>query len=925
MGGFFSPPQNPEPFVPSGQDAFDVPPPSFRLIGQALGTGLKDVGAIGTLATNLIDTVAKVLAYVLGWILSKLLCIVAFLIDFVNRVDDAAAPGLDAVARNSLAHVFQIPIAGAGKQRLTRSSDFQGAADNIGKDVMAALIAGVGQTPGSPIKPTSAPSEQFLAKITRIGIEGWVEGALTEAISLGQFEGVMQLVPLMSDVLGLGRLSRRVLAPPLKVLVEDPYTWKLNLDYRPTLLSASEAVRQLLRGRKDRAWLDDHLGKQGYSPDFIEALINQNTLQLSISDVDYLRSHGYYSDDTALQTLKNQGWDEISAKNLLYIAEQKRLDVYNKQLLDDSITAFQNGEIDQGQLHNIVLNSNLPTEEQNFLENIAVTKRLLNPKHLTLSEVQTLIKAHIMNLDDLRQWMTRENYPLDEQTLLELWLFGQIQNADQAAAAKKQKQIDAAAAAIAKQQAAELKAAQAAAKAQVAGVSLADYQQLVKLGQRTFADYKAFLTKLQLPAQSVTDLVDLLHAQITAQQTAQQQHDALVAESDQKHVPLSTIESNVINGTLSIAEFQTWLQQQEYTAQDVQLATDYVQQKIDAKAAAAKSKQDAAGAAAAKGISLPQLERAARLGLTTVDAYAAALDSAGFDATSRDLMVGILQAQLAADQAAAELRKSAASKATAAKVSLAQFETAVISGIKTMDDYRAQLNLLGFSPDDIDTLSSLLQLRVDHAADVAAAHAAAALALQNRGLSLAQIETAVKLGVMTIDQYSSALAGAGFAQDSTTILSTSLLAEVAKIKAAERKQAAAAAKLATKGLSLAQQEQLVLAGLATLDSYQAYLSAQGFTPADSAALVSLLALKVAQSNTAAATHQAADQAASARHISLASEEKAVVQGIRTMDDYRALLAQLGFNDIDTSTLVALLQAKIDAAAGSANPAAPAPA
>lgn len=789
-------PQSPDPQPPPGADSFDIPSANWRIIGQMLEAGRRDASAagstigagIGAFLSHPIDTLLTWLAYILAWVLSKLLCVVGFLMRIITSVEDAASPGLNDVILASLESVFGLPVGGKPRN-IAKGLNSEDSGRKIGADIIAALTSGAGA--GATLQPGSTAAENFLAKLAHIGIEGWVEGFISEAVSLGQFKAVMELTPIMADVLGLGRLSRRVLAPPLKILVEDPYTWLLNLKYRPTPLAHEIAVREFLRGASgwDSAKLDDTLGKQGFSADAIQALININTKQLAIAEVDFLRAHGYYSDDTALQTLLNDGWNAPNAKALLGIYEQRRMDTYSKMLVEDSIEAFRIGEIDATQLHETMLNSGLPEEERNALENVAVTRRLLTPKHLTLAEVETLIKAHIMSLDDLRTWMTRENYPDDEQTLLELWLFGKVQTLDAAAAAKVQKQKDAAAAAILKQQAAEEKAAAAKAKAQVKGVSLADFQALVKSGARTFDDYRAFLATLGMQAPAIQDLLDLLHQQITAQQTLEQKHADLAAAAAVKHLPLSQTEAAVVAGVLSIAELQKFMTAAGYAADDINVATAWVQEKIDAAKAAAATKKQAAAALAKRGLSLADLERAVKLGVMTLDQYQAELTAAGFAPESIALLAASLQAEIDATAAAAKKAGSISNALASKGVNLGEAQLLVKHGLQTLDQYQTWLTGKGYSDDDAAALRALLDLQMQQLAAAAAAHALAVQKAADKDISLAKEEAAVVAGVRTMDDYIALLTDLGFnALDIATLVA--LLQS--KVAAAAAKAAASA-------------------------------------------------------------------------------------------------------------------------------------
>jgi hypothetical protein len=919
MADTFTPPPNTDPAVPAGTDPYDVAAPNFRLIGQMLAAGQADFAAGKTSTTGLsafiahpLDTLLTWLAMGLALILSWVLCIVAFFMRIISSVDDGAAPGMSAVIKNSLAHVFGLPSGGTTHRKIAAEVSGEQTAAQIGQLILNALKSGAPASAGSTLQPSDTAAANFLGLMAKLGVEGWVDGFVAEAIGGEHLASVLELVPIMNDVLGLGRVSRRVLAPLIKVMVADPYTWKLHLDYRPALLPEGAAVREYLRGKLTAAQLDTALGKLGYSPDNIKALINLNTKEVPLSELDYRVAHGHLSIEQALPILKDAGYDDVTARMLLTTAGQKRLDELDAKRMDLYVAAYERGEIDEPTMRAAIDASFITDAEKALQDAMAITKRQLNVKHLSLGDVEKMIKAHIMNLDDLRIWMTRENYPPEEQIFLELYLLAEISNADQATAAKKAKAAAAAAAAAARLEKQKADAAAAAAKLATKGVTTATFESLVEQGLRTFDDFTAFLKLQGLPAASIADLVDLLHQKIAAKQAAQTAHDAVTTAAAEKHLPLSQIEAAVLAGTLPIADLQTFMQDQKFAAEDISTAMGYIQGKLDDAAAKAAAATAAKAAAAVKGISLPNLERAARLGLTTPADYAAALTAAGFDPHSADLMTAILNAQIETDQATVAQRKAAAAKAAQKQISLPALEQAVIAGLKPMGAYSAELSTLGYDAADVATMTELLQLQVDHAHDVATAKAAAAAKLAEKHVSLSEVERAVKLGVLSIDYYRAQLTAAGFTPADVDILAASLLAELAASRAAAARRAVVAGALGAKGVSLAQEEKLVRDGLSTLDAYTAFLVNQGYSAATAAQLTQLLSDEIAQATTAAATHAAAVARAAQKHISLAAEEKSVVDGIRTLDDYAAMLVSLGFDTVDQETLIALLQERLPA-------------
>jgi hypothetical protein len=377
------------------------------------------------------------------------------------------------------------------------------------------------------------------------------------------------------------------------------------------------------------------------------------------------------------------------------------------------------------------------------------------------------------------------------------------------------------------------------------------------------------------------------------------------------------MERATVEGIIGIDDFQKYVESHGFDAAEtatlVQLTSNALADKKtkDAAKAAAEAK------AAAKQISLADLERAVRLGLTTLENYNGALTGAGFDAVSIALLDGILKTQIATDKATAAKRAAALAAKTVKGPTLGQLEAEVINGITPMADYTAALRQLGYTTDDAADLTALLQLKVDQAAATAAKRATAAAELAARGISLTQAERAVKLGLVPVAVYRAMLATAGYTPDAVDVLANTLTAEMAATMQAQAKAKAAAAALLKRKISLPQIETAVLDGIKEIGVYYDTLIGAGYSTDDANTLTTLLQLKLDQHDAAVKAHADAIGLATQKGISLGDEEKAVLAGTRTMSDYDSLLAALGYDDVDRATLEALLQAKIDAAAAKA--------
>jgi hypothetical protein len=903
----------------------DIPAPDFKQVGQGISAGFDATDFWGRLLKKFVDTLGAIVAGILAAIVAGAAWVAARFVDILTRADENSNAAYGQLTAATLEHLFGVQInpsdvAGRGDRgrRVV-------AAKSIGDAVFKSLFAAAPTSGAGGLQPSSSASEQYLQTVIHLGLEGWMETWIVDALSLHDLQRFGELKDVMAEMLGLSRLTRRVLAPPMKILVEDPYTWLLNDRYRPTLLPHELACRQFLRGAIQRDQLDQILGWQGWSPANIDYLINSNRKFLALQDLDYQIQRGLMTQLDAVQYLQDQGWERDAATIQVSMLHDKRIDVYRKDLILAAETAFVAKDIDIDQFQQIVLTSGLPDEEQTWLIKVAGMKREMRFKRLTLGEVETMIKAGIMNVDDLRAWMVRENYRLEDMQNLELLLIDQTTTAaaaaktksDKAAAAKK-KADDAKAAAQAKQKAA---AAQLATK----GISLAEAKQLVKDRQWTFDQYSAFLTAHGESPSAVTDLVQLLHEELDAAAAAQAVRDQARATAGEKEIPLAQYEAGVKAGTFSLAEFQDFLKAQKYGQDDIDTLVALMQSELDAAKVKADAKSKAAAKAKTKQINLPELERAVRLGLAPVSSYQAALVAVGEDPTSTDLLVGILKDQMAADTAAAVKRQEAALKAGSQGLSLAQAEQAVIDGVQPMSAYTLFLGKLGLNAADVDALRQLLQLRVDHQATVTEKQKAAEAKAAATSLSLGELQRATKLGVLSIDQYTGFLARIGVPPDDQVILRTSMLADLQKMAAANQTRTSAASRLAKQGLSLAQEEAAVIAGVESVDLFQSNLQSQGVSDSDIGVLVDLVTLKRDQAAAAADKRAQAEAKAADKDPSLAKEESLVTAGVITMDDYGAYLKELGLDDLDIAELEAALAQKIGLGQATAAAAGQAPA
>jgi hypothetical protein len=625
----------------------------------------------------------------------------------------------------------------------------------------------------------------------------------------------------------------------------------------------------------------------------------------------------------AVTFLTSQGYNQGTAETLIGILVDKPIQKYRMEMVSVAETAYVAGNIGPDTFSTVVQQCGLTDDLQQWIQNLATLKVQVKNRHLSEGEIIKGIEDGILNFNDLKTWATREGMSLQDEAVLELeTLFAE----NKAAALAKTKAAAAAAklaAANAKLATAQQKATLAKAQAADHGLSATQAATLVKDGLWTIAQYTAYLTNLGYGPDAITAHVELVQAEQNATAVKTAAAATTKATAAAKGLNLAQVEKGVVEGILTSDQLLTYLTTHGYDSADAQVIVDLTKNALTAAQVKADAAAAARAKAATKSISLPDLERSVRLGLTTQDVYNAALAKAGFDSMSITLLDGILQSQIASDTATAAKRATTAAAKSSKGVTIAQLEQEVINGIRPIADYSSELNALGYDAADQQQLTALLQLKVDQAVSTAAKKAAAAKALAAKGISLADAERAVKLGVVPISVYQSMLQSLNYTQDAIDVLSNTLLAQVASTRKAQTAATAAGTALASKSISLSDLEKAVIAGLQPISAYTAVLTNAGYSEGDAGTLTDLLQLKVDQAAKAKAAHADADGVATQKGISLANEEAAVVAGDKTMDDYNAMLNAMGFDAVDIAVLDQLLQAKVDAKAAKAGTAAPA--
>jgi len=826
----------------------------------------------------------------------------------LHAVEEPFLPVIAAFVAPILAGLFGAEV-DEGALRKTLDS---GAAQAAGRAIVQGFLKAATGDDSGEIQPSTAGSERVAAAAVSAALESTFNAIVPELLSdlvpfeVGHFTAFTELPEEIIRTLGVSRLVRRALQPFINATCTTPATWALNKKYRPALLGASTLARLIARNPDDREKWTEDLRRDGYSEDRIAALLNEQRHFFSPSDVRTFVYRNYWTQDHGLQHLRDQGYDEQTATDALRLEGLKRIDELETQESNAIIGAYVAGDIDRGTMIGMLNASVSIPVERTLLTERADVQRAANVKRLSLGQMAEMVKSGVLSLADYRGRAAELGYPIGDVDALDLQLRADMDKAKTIAQHRAELAAERAAAAAqrAAEKAAKLLQVQAAAALAKRGTE-AQLQDAAIRGLIPLARVEEVYSAKYDP-DTVTILMDDLAAKRQDYVARQQAAADAVKRAAVRHIDVGALEQAVMDGVISLDEFRGRLADLKFDAADADVLVSTLGAKLDAQAAAKAQRDEAAAAAKVKHIDLGRFELLVRRGHRTMADYAAFLSSLGYDAGSVAAMVDLLQTTIDADARAAQLRADAAKKAATKGLTLEQVRRAIIIGARDIATFTPWLLAAGYTTDDALVLLAELQADVDEATAARARRAAADRAVQAGRAPLSDVRRAARLGLIPVDVYFARLKADGYTADDIAIESDLLTTEIKQAHALDAQVAAADAAAARKGLTLGQMSAAVLAGEAPLASYNALALSLGFSPDDANTLTATLQDKLDATAAARARQQQLAAEGADREASRADMEKAVKQKLKTLDDYRAWLADNGYADDDAALLTSEL-------------------
>lgn len=894
------------PFAPIDISTPPIPAADFVAVGKGLQTGWSLGEAASKTITDWLDWIPEIIGRALGAVLKLVGRAVAYIMTIIFQVFTQGGEGTEQVIASALAGMFDIPVS---------PSSFIDASNQQGRQVfVAAIVSSIFQKFAAASIPQASGGFQVsdvgaanaLKVTSTVGIEGWMTGFLVEALSLGQIETFAELKDIMERTLGLGHMANQAIRPLARMVARDPFQRSLNLQYRPHLLNADTAIREFLRGYIQQPELDSIMGQNGYTAAQQAALVNMHKVHLSVGQLRNLIDHGNMTDTQALDALAAQGYDQATAQAALQIPLNDHTDALQRRFVNVAMQAYVKGRIDLPTFLSYLNGKGLPAYEVTLLQTIATLEANFSEQLISVAQGQQLLDEGLWTVTQYGDLLRKHGYTIQDANDLELLALAKMTDKQKAAAAKAAKtpatpltpaEIAAAAAA---------KAAAIAAAAAARGVGITTYEALVRDGIKTVSDYTAFLLNKGLSPDNASALTTELQLKIQRAAAKGSVTPTQPPAPHAKQLTLSQLEAAVKAGHLSIATFQTDLVDMGYTTGDAALLVQMLQDAIAAAAAKAAAVGGAQQTAVVKHVNLSQLDKAARLGIITVADFTTQLTGRGFAPEDVTLLVAELNAQIAADKAAAAAKGGTTTTAATKGLTIDQLGRAVRAGVASMSDYAAALKAANYDAGAIAQLEGLLQLQLDNDAHTFAASGRAAAKTAARGISLSELERAVKLGLTPIATYTAALQASGVNSTDAALLTTALQAQVSTTTQTAAKVPTIAQKLAVRGLSLPALESATIKGELSMQQFQQQLLDAGVGNVDIQNLSMLVTEEISNLQAQAALKAAAGSAAHARSLSLGQFEKAVVVGEKTLQQYHDFVQSLGFSSPDADTLTNVL-------------------
>jgi hypothetical protein len=298
---------------------------------------------------------------------------------------------------------------------------------------------GIGGLPTAGISPEQGveAARRLLGFGMSFAVREGNVGAFSSILPFGIGSGFRDYGESLAANLNIGRNVGRAWRPLVQVLIADPLTQALNKQYHPHLLSEGQVATLFHANLVDQASLLEELDRQGYDPKKTAALLEIIKTHLTATDLELLERFGVISHGDAVHKLTVQGFTADDAELQLKVIDLKRLDVLVRAQADQAQKLFVDGVYNSDQLR-ASLDALPITDDEKKLRQVLAATTVENPtKFLTLAEMQSALTQGVIDVSELDDFLVRERYSQDDQTILRLLSLLKTAKAEEALAAAK--------------------------------------------------------------------------------------------------------------------------------------------------------------------------------------------------------------------------------------------------------------------------------------------------------------------------------------------------------------------------------------------------------------------------------------------------------------------------------------------------------
>lgn len=244
------------------------------------------------------------------------------------------------------------------------------------------------------------------------------------------------------------------------------------------------------------------------------------------------------------------------------------------------------------------------------------------------------------------------------------------------------------------------------------GLSLAELRRIVVLGLAPRGTYEALLrAERYTPEAQRLLLLDLDHAIALAEDARARRNAPAPSGSDTSALPLDRLRQAARLQLVPIGTYRDRLVRDGYTADEIDTEIELLLVEL-ADVQAARQARERAPSRDARELALPELARAVKAGLQSLEAYEARALALGFSREAVTTQLRVLGDELRATEIARARRDALGIELKGRGVTLAELEAAVTDGALSLEGFVEQLQRAGLAPEDAGLLGGLLEERL---------------------------------------------------------------------------------------------------------------------------------------------------------------------------------------------------------------------